>query len=76
MAVEGGDDLVALGLSLGLDLVRRRLLDEALEMVGDDDDDASAAALATAALVTLRVDISATRIYTVSPISITAIHVI
>lgn len=52
---EDADDSVI--LALDLDLVIRRLLDEVVDMAGDDE--ASAAALATAALVTLRVDIFA-----------------
>lgn len=60
--LEDADDsaVLPLGLALGLDLVRG-LLDEVLDMAGDDE--ASAAALATAALVTLRVDMFANITY-------------
>lgn len=51
------DLVLVFGLARVLDLVIRGLLDEAVGMAGDDE--ASAAALATAALVTLLVDIFA-----------------
>lgn len=60
--LEEADDSVILGLEL--DLVIRGLLDEAADMAGGNE--ASAAALATAALVTLRVDIFAHITYIVA----------
>lgn len=57
--LDSADDLAI--LDLALDLVIRGLLDEAVDMAGGDE--ASAAALATATLVTLRVDIFANIAY-------------
>lgn len=62
--LEDADDSVTLALDFDLVLVIRELLDEAVDMAGFDE--ASAAALATAPLVTLRVDIFANITYIIA----------